>query len=68
MDLFQIYSKWSVQASKQAQIHTRVQCSHASEGLTQAHPNHNLIPHLTAVEKNWEKVWGTIVLSQTGNE
>ena len=40
MRSFEIYGKWSVQASKQASIHTHTctQCSHASVGLAQARP------------------------------
>ena len=37
MRSFEIYSKWSVQASKHR--YTRAQCSHASVGLAQARPN-----------------------------
>ena len=45
MRSIKIYGKWSVQASKQANIHTRAQCSHASVGLAQARPN--------KTRKNW---------------
>ena len=34
---FEIYGKWSVQAS--IDTHTHAQYSHASVGLAQAHPN-----------------------------
>ena len=51
MRSFEIYSKWSVQANKQASkqtyTHTRAQCSHASVGLAQARPNYlDFHPHL----------------------
>ena len=43
MRSFEIYGKWSVQASKQTSKHThaRAQCSHASVGLAQARPNNH---------------------------
>ena len=63
MRSFEIYGKWSVQASKQASKHThaRAQCSHvtlyiASVGLAQARPNH--IHGLLCV--------GVIILSKAG--
>ena len=40
MRSFEIYGKWSVQAS--IGTHTLPQCSHASVGLTQACPNKNI--------------------------
>ena len=42
MRSFEIYGKWSVQASKQASKHThaRAQCSHTSVGLAQARPKY----------------------------
>ena len=40
---FKIYSKWSVQTNKKTSIdtHMHTQCSHASVGLAQAHPNYS---------------------------
>ena len=42
---FEIYGKWSVQASKHTNKHTHAhaQCSRASVGLAQAHPNSSLL-------------------------
>ena len=72
MRSFEIYGKWSVQASKQASIdtHTCAQCSHASVGLAQARPNKFFIlkenfpfknfPYITCVGcKKRQKWWWT---------
>ena len=42
MRSFKIYGKWSVQTNQQTNkhTHTHAECSHASVGLAQAHPNH----------------------------